>query len=195
LGTSPVVTPPRINAEEKPKLAFENPGASTGTAGQRGTIPSPKPGVDEAMRQVARGGTGGRMVLGDETDSVAGPTPGLRSPLPGRLGSSMELLSDPMGIDLRPYLLRVLSAVRRNWFAVIPESANLGQTGRVVVQFAISKDGSVPKVVFATPSGREALDRAAVAGISASNPFPPLPPEFRGSQIRVQLVFRYNLAQ
>jgi TonB family protein len=63
----------------------------------------------------------------------------------------------------------------------------------VVVQFAISKDGSVPKLIIATPSGAEALDRAAVAGISASNPFPPLPAEFRGNVIRLQLNFLYNV--
>ncbi len=100
-----------------------------------------------------------------------------------------------MGVDFRPYLIRVLAAVRRNWFAVIPESAKLGQTGRAVLQFAIDRTGNVPKLVIAVPSGREALDRAAVAGISASNPFPPLPPEFKGGQIRLQLVFRYNLAR
>jgi outer membrane biosynthesis protein TonB len=38
-----------------------------------------------------------------------------------------------------------------------------------------------------------ALDRAAVAGISASNPFPPLPAEFRGEQIRLQFTFLYNV--
>ena len=87
-----------------------------------------------------------------------------------------------MGIDFRPYLTRILASVRRNWFAVIPESAKLGRGGRVQIQFAINRDGRVPKLVIASPSGAEALDRAAVAGISASNPFPPLPPEFRGER-------------
>ena len=98
-----------------------------------------------------------------------------------------------MGVDFKPYLIRVLSAVKRNWMAVVPESARLGRRGKVVIQFVISKDGSVPKLVIATPSGAEALDRAAVAGISASNPFPPLPSEFRGAVIRLQLNFLYNL--
>ena len=57
----------------------------------------------------------------------------------------------------------------------------------------IAKDGGVPKLVIVTPSGTEALDRAAVAGISASNPFPPLPAEYRGNQLRLQLNFSYNL--
>jgi TonB family protein len=108
------------------------------------------------------------------------------------MGSSLELLSDPMGADFRPYLLRVLSSVRRNWFAVIPESARLGRRGKVVVQFAISKDGKVPKLIIASPSGADPLDRAAVAGISASNPFPPLPDDFKGNEVRLQLVFVYN---
>ena len=41
-----------------------------------------------------------------------------------------EDLSDPMGVDFKPYLIRILTAVRRNWFAVIPESARLGRAAR-----------------------------------------------------------------
>jgi TonB family protein len=68
-----------------------------------------------------------------------------------------------------------------------------GQRGRVVIQFAIARQGNVPKLVISMPSGTDALDRAAVAGISASNPFPPLPPEFKGDTIRLQLSFLYNM--
>jgi len=62
----------------------------------------------------------------------------------------------------------------------------------VTLQFIIARDGSVPKLVISSPSGTEAFDRAAVAGVSASNPFPSLPPEFPGNEIRVQLGFTYN---
>ena len=115
-------------------------------------------------------------------------------PAPGKQGSNLELLSDPMGVDFRPYLLQILGTVRRNWFAVMPESASLGRRGRVAVQFAIAKDGKVTKIVFGTQSGADALDRAAVASISMSNPFPPLPSEFRGNVIRLQFTFMYNSA-
>jgi TonB family protein len=115
-------------------------------------------------------------------------------PIPGKLGSSVELLSDPQGVDFWPYLVKILATVRRNWFAIIPESARYGhRQGRVAVQFAISRDGTVPKLVIAGPSGTEALDRASVAAISASNPFPPLPADFKGGQIRLQLLFKYNV--
>jgi TonB family protein len=111
----------------------------------------------------------------------------------GRTGSSLELLSDPRGVDFKPYLTQILASVKRNWTAVIPESARLGRRGRVIIQFMIARDGSVPKLVIATASGTEALDRAAVAGISATNPFPPLPAEFRGETVRLQFVFLYNM--
>jgi TonB family protein len=113
---------------------------------------------------------------------------------PSESGSLVELLSDPRGIDFRPYLTQVLAAVRRNWFAVIPESARLGMSrGRTLIQFSVSRNGSVPKLVIAKSSGAPPLDRAAVAGVSASNPFPPLPEEYIGGDIRLQFTFLYNI--
>jgi len=191
LGVPSPAPPPQIAPEEKPKLTFERPGVPTGDTG-KGRIPAPKNSIEEAMRQAMRGSRTGGLVVGDEDGGPSGAPNSPAVPIPGKTGSSVELLSDPMGVDFWPYLIKVLSSVRRNWFAVIPESAKFGRVGRVVIQFAISRDGAVPKLVIATPSGTEAFDRAAVAGISASNPFPPLPAEFKGGQIRLQFVFKYN---
>jgi TonB family protein len=149
--------------------------------------------VAEAIRGVVRGGSGG-LTIGDPGAGIGGIGEGINlPPSPGRQGSNLELLSDPMGVDFRPYLIQILSAVRRNWWAVMPEAARLGRRGRVGIQFSIARNGSVPKLVIATSSGTDALDRAAVAGISASNPFPPLPTEYKGDQIRLQFNFAYNM--
>ncbi|MCE5306450.1 MAG: TonB family protein [Acidobacteriales bacterium] len=198
---SPNMPMPQIQPVEKPKLAFEKPGATTGVrqapSGSLARTPAlavPNQSVQEAGRATARGRGAGGLTIGDIGEGMGGLGDGLNlPPSPGRNASSLELLSDPMGIDLRPYLVRVLSAVRHNWMAVIPESVRYGRRGRVVIQFAIAKDGGVPKLVIVMPSGTDALDRAAVAGISASNPFPPLPAEYRGNQLRLQLNFSYNL--
>ena len=145
-------------------------------------------------RELARGRGQGGYIVTDIPPNLGGiDTPLSNVPTPGTVGSSLELLSDPRGVDFKPYLIQVLAAVKRNWLAVIPESAKLGRRGRVVVQFVISKDGSVPKLVIASASGADALDRAAVAGISATNPFPPLPDDFHGNDIRLQFVFLYNM--
>jgi len=193
-GSPPQIQPPQIQTEERPKLAFEKPGAiSTPSGGPRIPAP-PRASVDETARGVARGSAGGGVVVGDPVEQSGGLGALLnQTPTPARSSSRLELLSDPMGADFRPYLIRILASVRRNWFAVMPESVRMGRTGQVLVQFAINRDGSVPKLVIAVPSGADALDRAAVAGISASNPFPPLPPEFRGEQVRLQLTFSYNV--
>jgi TonB family protein len=111
------------------------------------------------------------------------------------VGSNLQLLSDAKGVDFKPYLIQILAAVRRNWLAIYPQSARMGRRGRVLIQFIVDRKGGVPKLVIADPSGTEAFDRAAVAGISASDPFPPLPADYKGDQIRLQLTFSYNMPQ
>jgi TonB family protein len=202
LGTTPqaaeVPLPalPQIQTEErKPKLAFETPGSPTGMRNQSGSAPKllpPKPDVTEAARAASRPGAAGGVAVGDMEDLG---TPGSLRSLPSStkpVASAVELMSDPLGVDFKPYLTRVLAMVRLNWLAVVPESARLGRRGRVVLQFIIARDGRVPKLVIATPSGTEALDRAAVTGVSASLPFPPLPADFKGDQVRLQFSFVYN---
>ena len=182
---------------QRPKLVLDE--ARTGSPGRAGTGQfgslafNARPGqiVQGAIGNLARGGRG-KQAVGDGfgTGGLSGYLP----PSPGNAGSNLELLSDPMGVDFRPYLLRMLSTVRRNWFAVIPESARLGMNrGAVAIQLRIVTNGTIAKLVIASSSGSSALDRAAVAGISASNPLPPLPDEFRGENISLQFVFRYNL--
>lgn len=175
-------TPPQIQTQEKPANPFENPGAPRGLpAGARPTIPIPDPGA--AIRGGAIGGAYGSQ----------GMTPG--SAQVGQ-GGNLELpamLTDPQGVDFKPYLTRLLATVKRNWMTVWPESAKAGRRGRVGVQFSVAKDGTVTKVVWAFQSGADALDRAAVAAISMSNPFEPLPSEFKGDRIVLQFNFAYNM--
>lgn len=176
--------PPQIQPKETPKLAFETPGQnSVSSEKTQPKLTPPKVDLEAAIHNPARGGEL------DLPPTLPGSMPTPASPE----GLTPELLSDPLGVDFKPYLARILALVRQNWFAVIPESARLGNHGVVMLQFIIDRDGQVPKLVIATPSGSEALDRAAVAGISASVPFPPLPQEYKGQQIRLQFAFKYNV--
>jgi TonB family protein len=194
-GTPKAPPPPQIQPVEQPKLAFETPGQGgpSDTKGQAKLAP-PKTDVQSVVRDIERGGGGqSSIVVGDLNQPPELPESIHVPAAPGRTGSSLELMSDPMGVDFKPYLLQILALVRKNWFAVWPESARLGNRGLVQLQFIIDRSGQVPKLVIATPSGSQALDRAAVAGISASVPFPPLPNQFKGQQIRLQFAFSYNL--
>ncbi|HXJ44501.1 MAG TPA: energy transducer TonB [Bryobacteraceae bacterium] len=185
---------------DKPKLALENANSSQLAAGVnsgRGTglIQVPSASIQDAVKNLSRSqGSLGAISIGDIGSEDSGIGPGLNlPPSAGRPRSNLELKSDPMGVDFRPYMLQVIAAIRRNWFAVYPEAARLGQRGQVVLQFAIAKQGIVTKVIFSGASGAKALDQSAVAAISASNPLPPLPADFKGDRIILQMTFLYNM--
>ena len=107
---------------------------------------------------------------------------------------NIDVLSDTMGVDFGPYLERVLHDVKMNWYNRIPEAAYPPERkkGRVAIQFAIMKDGSVSGMKLQSASGDVSLDRAAWGGITASNPFPPLPTEFSGPYLLLRFRFYYN---
>jgi TonB family protein len=187
--------PPQIQTEEPPKLTLENAPRRTQPAAPTGRVPMPSSSIGDIVQGMMHGpGAGGPVRVGDDgafdNTIFGGPN---SPPAPGMQGAGLELKSDPMGVDFKPYLQAILAVVRRNWMAVLPESARMGMRGKVALQIAIIRDGSVARLVYAERSGTHALDEAAVAGVSASNPLPPLPPEFHGERIVVQFNFVYNM--
>jgi TonB family protein len=130
------------------------------------------------------------------SDGSASVDSGLSQDKQGRALGAVDVLSDTMGVDFGPYLARVLHDVKKNWYSLIPESARppLKKKGKVSIEFAILKDGSVSGMRLADcgSSGDVKLDRAAWGGIVASRPFPPLPPEFGGEYLALRMHFLYN---
>src|SRR6185369_13173655 len=164
-------TPP----EGRPTPNFSTGAMSAGSA------------IEQAARAAATnrggytGGDGGDYGLGQgkQGNEAIGP---------------MDVLSDTMGVDFGPYLARVLHDVKENWYRIIPESARapLMKKGKVSIEFAILKNGQVAGLQIVGTSGDVALDRAAYGGITASNPFPPLPSEFGGQYLALRFHFYYN---
>ena len=115
-------------------------------------------------------------------------------PVPTDTGSGLEILTDTQGVDFGPYLAQMLHIVKQNWYSVIPESARSPQLkrGKVVIEFAITKNGQVAGMRYVSSSGDVTLDRAAYGGITASSPFPPLPSKFDGPFVGLRMSFRYN---
>jgi TonB family protein len=127
----------------------------------------------------------------------APPTPGeaINQAFQEATGLRPIILSDTQGFDFGPYLARIVSVVRRNWYALIPQAARSGEKGRVAIVFEILKDGSVPQLRLVASSGSDLLDRAALGGVRASAPFPLLPAEFAGKHLVVEFTFLYNLRE
>src|SRR4051794_29720206 len=190
-GLAPPTPPPPT--PKRTETPFQNIG-SDAPVNPHPTLKPPAMGVESAIKDLNQNSAGHRLLLSD--DSASAPTPAA----PGTLGTSgahhaaVELETDPQGADFRQYLAQILSIVRTNWRRVIPESVRLGTVrGRSTIEFIVSRDGSIPKVVIANSSGSEALDRAATAGLSMSNPLPPLPADFKGFQVRLAFSFAYNM--
>lgn len=179
---------------ENPKLTLEDAGGSPNPGKPTRTLQIPGSSVQDAIRDLTRSGAPGTQSVGDIGADLGGSGPGLNlPPSAGRPRSSLELKSDPLGVDFKPYMVQVLTAIRRNWFAVYPEAARLGMRGEVSLMFGIAKQGGVTKIVFISETTSKPLNEAAVAAISASNPLPPLPPQFKGDRIVLQMKFLYNM--
>jgi outer membrane biosynthesis protein TonB len=106
-----------------------------------------------------------------------------------------EILTDTMGVDFGPYMTRIVEIVRQNWYTLMPPSVYppILKQGKLSLEFVIMKDGSVQGLVRDTTSNDVALDRAAMASITASTPFPPLPKEFPGKLLGLRFYYFYNL--
>ena len=113
----------------------------------------------------------------------------------GYWGGAVEMLTPDQGVDFSSYLARVVASVKRNWYSIMPESAKLGDRGRVILDFKIMRDGTVPmpEPVLRSTSGKDPLDRAAMSSIRASSPFEPLPSAFSGPYIELRFIYLYNL--
>jgi TonB family protein len=117
---------------------------------------------------------------------------GLGTGAHGRQMGNLEILSDTQGVDFGPYIQQLVEPhVRENWYNAIPESARF-KHGNLIIEFAITKDGKVAGMKLVATSGDSPLDRAAWTGITASDPFPPLPSEFRGQYLALRFRFSYN---
>jgi len=170
----PVVAKLQTPPAATPKSVFGKNPMSAGSA------------IEQAARAAAanRGGYGGDsgdygLGMGRKPTATMGP---------------LEVLTDTMGVDFGPYLQRVLHDVKVNWYNLIPESARapIMKKGKVTIEFAILKNGTVAGMKLVSTSGDVALDRGAWGGITASNPFPPLPNEFGGQYLGLRFAFYYN---
>jgi hypothetical protein len=153
---------------------------------------SPSQSIQDSLRAAARSSgprpiAGGGQIPGGGTGGGGGGH--------GTAYGGIEMLTPDEGVDFNNYLQRVYVTVKRNWFAVMPGSVELGEKGIVVLTFKIMRDGSVPSAepVIQRNSGKEPLDRAAYSSVRASNPFEPLPAQFSGPYIELRYTYLYNI--
>jgi TonB family protein len=165
---------PRYQPQEQPQPT-PNPFRTPGTAGDI---------IAQATRNARMGAGGGGVGAG------YGSGPADRNAALG----PFDVLSDTQGVDFGPYLSRILQSIKMNWYNLIPEEARapLLKHGKVAIRFLITPSGKVAGMFIESPSGDIPLDRAAYGGITASDPFSPLPHEFHGPYLALRITFFYN---
>ncbi len=82
------------------------------------------------------------------------------------------------------YIDRMVAIMSMNWF----KPAQLVQTNPIV-HFQIQRDGTITDVALVTTSGLPYVDRAAMRAVLASSPLPPLPADYAGPHLGIQVVF------
>ena len=202
---TPAEPAPELPAAPKPQPQAQPPDARIDTSkaqpqteAQNRQLVLPKfgsPGraLEQSAQQSRQSGGSGIEQFGGQIPGA--PNYGGSGGGEGYLGGAVQMLTPTEGVDFSDYLARVVASVKRNWYAVMPESAQLGEKGRVVLQFRIMSSGAVPDAEpqLMSSSGKEALDRAAYSSIRSSSPFQPLPSAFSGPFIELRFIFLYNL--
>ena len=190
LAPTPDTTAPKTDAPKSP-LKLETPDEQPKPNSLLLPKNSPGRSLQDSIRESAKMNAPRPIGGGGQIPTRPAPGGGGR----GSAAAGIEMLTPTEGVDFNDYLARVYQSVKRNWFAVMPASVELGDKGVVSLQFRIMKDGGVPdgEPVKVFGSGKDPLDRAAISSIRASNPFEPLPPAFSGPYIELRFTYYYNL--
>ena len=187
---TPLPEPPRLEIapNENPKLVLPV---------MQAQVPQPKsPSPFEDVKPPTQVPPGQRVLdatgQGGVRSILSGPG-GVNSQGTAPIASSgadlPQLLSDPKGVDFKPYLASILASVKRSWDMIRPKN---GHRGYVSVQFAILRDGTIRKASFAQQTGDPTMDNTAIMAISQAGPFGPLPVQYNEGEIHVQINFSYN---
>ena len=130
--------------------------------------------------------------LAQERNEQSAPvTPGRSAQM---AGNAVDILTPTEGVDFSQYVAKVVSEVRKQWYAAMPPEVYGGEKGMTVVLLRIERDGKVVNISMESNPGRDSLDQAAMNAVRSSSPLDPLPPKFKGPYMDLRFRFLYNLA-
>jgi TonB family protein len=95
--------------------------------------------------------------------------------------------------DWGDYAQSMVSRIRVNWYANMPQLFRTGIPGVVTIRFTIHRDGRISDITVLQTSGHPPYDQAARKAIEQSSPLRPLPADFPNPYERVTAMFYYNM--
>ncbi len=94
------------------------------------------------------------------------------------------------GFDITPWAQKVVARINENWF-VLPEF-KIEENSVVGIVVTFDKDGEVVTAKITRSSNVHPLDQSALNAIKLSTPFPRLPEQFPGDQLKAFFLFNYE---
>jgi TonB family protein len=111
------------------------------------------------------------------------------------VSAGIVILSNTQGVDFNSYLSReVMSKIQREWASQIQSVSAQAATkqGKVIIEFAIDRDGSIGEIQLKQSTEDHELDDAVRGAIQSASPFAPLPARFRGKNLVLRFQCDYN---
>ena len=197
---------PKVSAPQMPVGESASPGSAADNQSPAGRSPDNAPGSPVAVR--AESSPTKRDIVSlpppgsppkIETAAAPGSVPdGVRQPAgtyrvfeneQEAIRSSESGFFGAKGFPLGEYANQIKERIKGKWN--IPSHLQNFQ-GHTTVVFYIDKNGRYGNARIVTSSGSNSFDMAALMAVIESDPFPPLPKGFPGSQIGAKFVLSWN---
>jgi TonB family protein len=101
----------------------------------------------------------------------------------------VDILTDTQGVNFGPYMDQVIQTLSDTPRPAKARAAFDNQP-TALLSFTVTADGKVTTLHLDESSNYAPLDRAAWSSISKVKALPPLPKEFAGATLRVQVQYR-----
>jgi len=179
-----VAAPPAPPAAEKPKI--EKPVEEVPQPSKKAVLlPAKEDKKKPTPPPVSRPGRAATPAVSLPTseDETPGASAGVAPGAGGSAGIGGFKI-DQADFKYPIYIERMVGIMSLNWF----KPAQLVQTNPVV-HFQIERDGTITDPRLVVSSGLPFVDRAALRAVIASSPLPPLPTEYPGPHLGIQVVF------
>jgi TonB family protein len=107
----------------------------------------------------------------------------------GNAGLRGDVAVEGGDFEFTYYLELIRNRIASNW---APPAGSTGKAVRTVVYFKVGRNGSLSAVRMEEASGMEFFDRSALRAVMISDPLPPLPLGFAGSDLGVHFGFEWE---
>jgi TonB family protein len=152
-------------------------------------VPDIQPEKAEGVRLAPPKKPGRRSEPAREEAAPAPTGPLLPYARVGNAGLSGAVSADSRDFEFTYYLMLIRNKVAQNWAP--PAGLETGRKVQAVVYFRVGRGGGISSVRLETGSGLEFFDRAALRAVTVSDPLPPLPLGFPGSDLGIHFGFEY----